>query len=110
MLTEFGAVGQDSVSLDGVGFMLKAADEHLQSWAYWNFKSYDDITTEGSPSSETLYRPDGSLQSDKLRALKAAPKAAKKGKQQKKEASAVEGSQYTQKPWERNGEYEKSYE
>jgi len=68
-LTEFGAVPDDAVSIDGLRAMLRAADRHQQSWAYWNFKSYDDITTAGNPNSEGFYRSDGSLQEAKLAAL-----------------------------------------
>jgi hypothetical protein len=69
MMTEFGAVGSDPVSLQLLGTVLDAAEERLQSWAYWNFKSYDDITTAGSPASEGLYNPDGSVQTQKVRLL-----------------------------------------
>ena len=68
-MTEFGAVGSDSVSLQLLETVLDAAEQRLQSWAYWNFKSYDDITTAGSPASEGLYNPDGSVQTQKVRLL-----------------------------------------
>ena len=69
MMTEFGAVGSDPVSLQLLDTVLDAAEQRLQSWAYWNFKSYDDITTAGSPASEGLYNPDGSVQMQKVRVL-----------------------------------------
>eukprot|EP01043_Picozoa_sp_COSAG02_P058414 COSAG02_NODE_7266_length_3090_cov_3.345035_2_plen_166_part_00 len=68
-MTEFGAVGSDPVSLQLLETVLDAAEQRLQSWAYWNFKSYDDITTAGSPASEGLYSPDGSVQTQKVRLL-----------------------------------------
>lgn len=44
------------------------ADSGLESWSYWSYKAFDDITTQ-NPATETLYNPDGSLQVDKLSAL-----------------------------------------
>eukprot|EP01052_Picozoa_sp_SAG31_P017064 SAG31_NODE_1153_length_9640_cov_2.830206_5_plen_170_part_00 len=69
MMTEFGAVGNDDVSISLLETVLDAAEKRLQSWAYWNFKSYDDITTAGSPASEGLYNPDGTVQTTKVRLL-----------------------------------------
>merc|ERR1719353_2728029 len=57
------------MSLGQLTTMLDHAEEQMQSWAYWTMKSFDDITTEGSPFSETLYRANGTLQTKKLRAL-----------------------------------------
>lgn len=54
IVTEFGAVPQDSVSLEVLETVLDAADAHLTSWAYWTFKTFGDITTSGNPHSETL--------------------------------------------------------
>jgi endoglycosylceramidase len=49
MLTEFGAVAGDSAdALETLDHLLDNADEHAQSWAYWQFKSYNDITTASS--------------------------------------------------------------
>lgn len=69
MMTEFGAVGSDPVSLQLLETVLDAAEQRMQSWAYWNFKSYDDITTAGSPASEGLYNMNGSVQTQKVRLL-----------------------------------------
>ena len=56
MLTEFGAVSKTEVDIDLIQMMLERADEHMQSWAYWTFKSFDDITTIGNPDGgETFY-------------------------------------------------------
>ena len=41
----------------------------LQSWAYWSFKSFNDITTSGDPNAEGFFHADGSLQADKIQAL-----------------------------------------
>ena len=69
MLTEFGAVSDAPRALEALGMSLRLADEHLASWAYWTFKSFDDITTSASRYSEGVYFPNGTLQHDKLRAL-----------------------------------------
>eukprot|EP00937_MAST-01D_sp_MAST-1D-sp2_P001081 g1081.t1 len=69
-LTEFGAVSQSDLDLELITSMLDPADAHMQSWAYWNFKSFDDITTTGkADGGESFYNRDGSLQQGKLRAL-----------------------------------------
>lgn len=67
-LTEFGAVGDDDDSLKLIELQTKGADDLFQSWAYWTFKSFDDITTQ-NPATETFYYPDGTLQTSKVKAL-----------------------------------------
>jgi len=39
----------------------EGADESLQGWAYWTYKSFDDVTTQNQHT-ETFYNDDGSLQ------------------------------------------------
>ena len=68
-LTEFGAVSGNSTSaIDTIHWLLDKADSAQQSWAYWQFKSYHDITT-ASNDVESFYWPNGSLQQDKVDAL-----------------------------------------
>ena len=69
MLTEFGAVSDSAHALDVLRLSLDLADKHMQSWAYWSFKSFDDVTTSANPLSEGFYRLDGSLQEAKVRVL-----------------------------------------
>ena len=69
MMTEFGAVGGDPVSIKILDTVLKGADQRLQSWAYWSFKSFHDITTSGPPDAEGMFNSDGSLQHAKVLAL-----------------------------------------
>jgi endoglycosylceramidase len=45
------------------------ADKYFQSWSYWQFKSFNDITTQATGSSESLYNDDGTLQLQKVKAL-----------------------------------------
>lgn len=70
-MTEWGAyidvvpgskAWNDAIDLMGI------ADEHLQSWSYWQFKGYGDITTQSSIG-EGLYFKNSSLQEDKLKIL-----------------------------------------
>jgi endoglycosylceramidase len=68
-LTEFGAVGETPAELETLRTVLDAAQQRLQSWAYWSFKSFDDITTNQAPGREGFYRADGSLQLEKVRTL-----------------------------------------
>lgn len=67
MMTEFGAVPNTTVSLEAIQFLTDEADKRLQSWTYWQFKYYDDITTAGQ--GESLYNLQGQLEVDKLKAL-----------------------------------------
>eukprot|EP01132_Coremiostelium_polycephalum_P008414 gene8414-10332_t len=66
-MTEFGAVSNSTNSLEMLDFMTSEADKYLQSWTYWQFKYYNDITTAGS--TESLYNQDGSLDVAKLKTL-----------------------------------------
>eukprot|EP00499_Haloplacidia_sp_CaronLabIsolate_P008816 CAMPEP_0196780524 /NCGR_PEP_ID=MMETSP1104-20130614/7941_1 /TAXON_ID=33652 /ORGANISM="Cafeteria sp., Strain Caron Lab Isolate" /LENGTH=527 /DNA_ID=CAMNT_0042150735 /DNA_START=6 /DNA_END=1589 /DNA_ORIENTATION=- len=67
-LTEFGALGPHQSSADLLTFMLDEAERRGQSWTYWTWKDFNDITTQ-NPATETLYNEDGSLQLVKLKAL-----------------------------------------
>jgi len=68
-LTEFGAVaGNNTKSLEDLEWVVDSADKVLQSWAYWQYKSYNDITT-ASNERESFYWSDGTLQTDKVDVL-----------------------------------------
>ena len=49
MLTEFGALSNDTGGVDEVHYITKQADRFLQSWSYWQFKLYGDYTTAAKP-------------------------------------------------------------
>jgi len=69
-LTEFGAVSNSSRSATEISYVADLADEHLNSWSYWQFKGYNDITTQARPASiEGFYDEKGNLQSEKVKAL-----------------------------------------
>ena len=41
-----GVAGHGQASADTISKVADLADTHLQSWAYWTFKSFHDITTQ----------------------------------------------------------------
>tara|TARA_B110000285_G_scaffold204191_1_gene240939 strand:- start:146 stop:655 length:510 start_codon:yes stop_codon:yes gene_type:complete len=45
------------------------ADQHLAGWAYWEFKTYKDLTTSAGTRSEGFYNFDGTIQAPKVKAL-----------------------------------------
>jgi hypothetical protein len=49
-------------------WQVSQADAAFQSWAYWQFKYFFDITTAGD-NSESFYDKHGSLQMNKLATL-----------------------------------------
>lgn len=67
-MTEFGAVGNDDASVKMLDTHMLSADKQLQSWTYWTYKGFDDITTQ-NVATETFFFPDGSLQMAKIRVL-----------------------------------------
>jgi len=69
-MTEFGAVGNGTKSIDEINRVISLVDASFHSWAYWQFKYYDDFTTMDQPGSiESFYNVDGSLQRNKVKAL-----------------------------------------
>mmetsp|Transcript_3259 Transcript_3259/g.4487 ORF Transcript_3259/g.4487 Transcript_3259/m.4487 type:complete len:530 (-) Transcript_3259:1604-3193(-) len=68
IMTEFGAAKDTRGDLIAVSETVEMADEHHQSWMYWQFKYFQDITT-CTPQGESLYNEDGSVCTDKLMVL-----------------------------------------
>ncbi|EAR97108.2 glycosyl hydrolase family cellulase (macronuclear) [Tetrahymena thermophila SB210] len=68
-LTEFGALSNSTKSAEELDYLLDKADNHLRSWAYWQYKGYADFTTAAGPGSEGFYTEDGQLQSNKVKHL-----------------------------------------
>lgn len=68
MLAVCAVAGPGQASADTISKVADLADTHLQSWAYWTFKSFHDITTQNS-NTETFYNADGSLQTLKVQAV-----------------------------------------
>jgi endoglycosylceramidase len=68
-LTEFGACLTEGPCTQEIRQVTEIADEYLVGWAYWQFKTYGDLTTSAGTGSEGFYDPDGSLQTWKVKAL-----------------------------------------
>merc|ERR1711981_449598 len=59
-LSEFGACSNGKSCLAEIRRVATRADVALQSWAYWQFKYFDDITTVSGPL-ESFYDERGAL-------------------------------------------------
>jgi len=69
-MSEFGAMSADRpIDVANIKFMTNQADSMLQSWTWWQFKSYGDITTQASPDTESFYYANGTLQAAKVKLL-----------------------------------------
>ena len=68
ILSEFGCVNEHNKSLEDITYMCDLVDEHMQSFAYWNYKPYHDLTTHNFVS-EGMYYNDGLLFEKKARAM-----------------------------------------
>lgn len=44
-LTEFGALDNSTGAAEEIDRITGLADEHFQSWSFWQYKYYNDITT-----------------------------------------------------------------
>ena len=72
IMTEFGAVSNVSSAMVEVSTIADLADAHLISWAYWQFKYYDDVTTQAHMhgySPESFYNQEGQLEEGKIQSL-----------------------------------------
>ena len=70
-LTEFGALYNTKYEIDEISNVARKAENSMQSWAYWQFKNFQDITTTSVGSEETFYLEDGNIQEEKVKALAA---------------------------------------
>ena len=68
LLTEFGSVGNSTNGITEIQNVLTAADENFFGWAYWQFKSYNDLTAT-ERTVYPLYDEQGQLEVNKLKAL-----------------------------------------
>lgn len=68
IMTEFGAAEDIKADIQQLIRTTDMADKYQQSWMYWQFKYYQDITT-CTPEGESLYQEDGSVCQDKLQVL-----------------------------------------
>lgn len=68
ILSEFGACTTGIDCVHEIQRTTQAADTFLHSWAYWQYKYYNDITTQSGPS-EGFWDGSGTLLVDKVKAL-----------------------------------------
>jgi hypothetical protein len=72
IISEFGACLDSDVCAREIDQVAQACDDmiyHVSGWAYWQFKTYKDLTTSAGDKSEGLWNKDGTLQQGKLKAL-----------------------------------------
>jgi endoglycosylceramidase len=67
IMTEFGAEMDVTPQLLQIDQLLSLVDKYQQSWIYWQFKFYQDITT--CCSGESLYDENGNIYMDKVKSL-----------------------------------------
>ena len=59
-MTEFGAK-QDDNEVMQLNYTISKTEDNFLSWAYWQFKEYDDYTTQLTGATESLYFANGTL-------------------------------------------------
>lgn len=69
MMTEWGALSSSPGAMQQIHRISNLADDHLQSWIWWQFKDYDDVTTASVGDVESFYDSNGNLQTEKVKAL-----------------------------------------
>lgn len=69
VISEFGACLDSKQCVIEISQVADACDKYLASWAYWQFKTFKDLTTSAGDKSEGFYNKDGSLQQGKVKAL-----------------------------------------
>jgi endoglycosylceramidase len=68
LMTEFGAAEDIKADIFALEETARLADRFQQSWMYWQFKYYEDLTT-CTPLGESLYDAAGEVCLDKLQVL-----------------------------------------
>ena len=68
-MTEWGAMQGDAKALQNIDHLTSLADAKKQSWTYWQFKSFHDITTASVGPAESFYDQNGALYTDKVTRL-----------------------------------------
>ena len=68
VVSEFGACLNSEDCFREISQVTQTCDDRLASWAYWEFKTFQDLTTSAGTGSEGFYDQDGTLQG-KVKAL-----------------------------------------
>jgi len=66
IISEFGACLDSSVCAREITQVGDECDATLSSWAYWEFKTFEDLTTSAGTGSEGFYNRNGTLQRQKV--------------------------------------------
>jgi len=69
ILSEFGACMDSEVCAREINQIAEISDMNLNGWAYWQFKTYKDLTTSAGDRSEGFYNLDGTIETMKVKAL-----------------------------------------
>jgi endoglycosylceramidase len=69
IISEFGACLTEASCTQEIRQVTEVSDQYLAGWAYWEFKSFEDLTTSAGVGAEGFYNKDGSLQDFKVKAL-----------------------------------------
>ena len=69
VITEFGACLTEGPCTQEINQVADVADDNLVGCAYWQFKTYADLTTSAGTGSEGFWNQDGTLQAYKVKAL-----------------------------------------
>lgn len=69
MLTEFGACMDGEGCSTEISQVLQVCDVNLTGWAYWQFKTYKDLTTSAGEQSEGFYNENGTIIHAKVKEL-----------------------------------------
>eukprot|EP01015_Nassula_variabilis_P010272 TRINITY_DN1819_c0_g1_i5.p2 TRINITY_DN1819_c0_g1~~TRINITY_DN1819_c0_g1_i5.p2 ORF type:complete len:171 (+),score=46.94 TRINITY_DN1819_c0_g1_i5:64-576(+) len=68
IMTEFGSVGSTPKGLTEIDSVLQLTDNSFMSWAYWQYKYFNDITSTTIPTeNQGLYFIDGKPQYEKIK-------------------------------------------
>ena len=68
-ISEFGACLDSSECVTEINQVAGVCEKYNIGWAYWQFKTYEDLTTSAGNKSEGFYNNDGTLQKQKVKAL-----------------------------------------
>lgn len=61
LISEFGACTDVGPCMTEITQVAEKSDEILASWAYWQYKTFHDLTTTAMDTSEGFYNQDGQL-------------------------------------------------
>ena len=69
IVTEYGACLNTSACAKEIETIADVSESLVVGWAYWQFKTYKDFTSQTLDMPSGYYNPDGSVQEEKIYAL-----------------------------------------